>query len=402
MKQRIHKRLPVQFVSEVLEQFNTHTISESEALDLLGVKRGRLYQLRKRWLRGSDKRPFALWRRDNSALHVMDREVREWLDQELRYIRHEADTFRGRFNFAFLAEQAQKHFNRPFHRNSFRLYALRNGYYHALPSEKGKVYTRFETSALGALFQHDSSHHLWLPTSRRKHCLVATKDDHSRMIVGARIVTAESSFEHLQTVRKTVSHYGLPQAYYVDNHSIFRFIFHRGVHVRYRCKQDEGEVQFRRALGSLGIGIIYTGKRQAQAKGKIEKSFDYLQRRLPFLCEKHKVTSPKDAQPLLDEIVYFYNHQRVHEETKEIPAKRWQRALAEGRSQLRPIDPSADLDSIFSIHLKKKAAKDGTIKFLSKQWATGCPLNTPLTVCLIPFVKFMVYRNNKKIREFFI
>jgi hypothetical protein len=104
----------------------------------------------------------------------------------------------------------------------------------------------------------------------------------------------------------------------------------------------------------------------------------------------------------LDEIVYFYNHQRVHEETKEIPAQRWQKALAEGRSKLRPLDPSADLDFIFSIHLKKKPAKDGSLKFLSKQWATRCPLNTLLTVCLIPSVKFMVYRNNKKIREFFI
>ncbi|HAM53220.1 MAG TPA: hypothetical protein DCP92_21915 [Nitrospiraceae bacterium] len=118
--------------------------------------------------------------------------------------------------------------------------------------------------------------------------------------------------------------------------------------MRYRCKEDEGEIQFRRALGSLGIGIIYTGKRQAQAKGKIEKLFDYLQRRLPFLCEKHKITNSKDAQPILDEIVYFYNHQRVHEETKEIPAQRWQKALAEGRSKLRPLDPSADLDFCFT------------------------------------------------------
>jgi len=56
--------------------------------------------------------------------------------------------------------------------------------------------------------------------------------------------------------------------------------------VRYKLCDDVREIQFRRARGSLGIGIVYTRKRQAKAKGKVEKLFEYLQRRLPYLCEK--------------------------------------------------------------------------------------------------------------------
>lgn len=82
-----------------------------------------------------------MWQRVNNALHVISADVKEWLDKELKYIRHEADTFRGKFNFAFLAEEAEKRFDRHFSRNSIRLYVLKNGYYHALPSEKGKVRT---------------------------------------------------------------------------------------------------------------------------------------------------------------------------------------------------------------------------------------------------------------------
>lgn len=108
------------------------------------------------------------------------------------------------------------------------------------------------------------------------------------MVVGAKIVEVESSFEHLQLVRQTVSTYGIPLAYYLYNHSIFGFVLHQGVHVRYKLREDEGEIQFRKALGSLGIGMIYTGKRQAQAKGKVGKVFDYFQRRLPYLCENTK------------------------------------------------------------------------------------------------------------------
>jgi len=153
MRERIHKRLPVEFVQEVLDSFNQHRISEKEAMELLGIGRSRLHQLRKRWLLRNRKRPFCLWQRQDNTFHVLTEEVRDWLDRELRYIREQADRFRGKFNFAFLAEQAQREFGRPFSRGSFRLYALRNGYYHALPHEKGKVYTRFETSGPGALFQ---------------------------------------------------------------------------------------------------------------------------------------------------------------------------------------------------------------------------------------------------------
>jgi transposase InsO family protein len=399
MRERIHKRLPVEFVKEVLDSFNGHRISEKEAMGLLGIGRSRLHQLRKKWLLRSKKRPFGLWQRRENTFHVISPEVGEWLDRELRYIRQEAETFRGRFNFAFLSEEAQKRFHRPFSRNSFRLYALKKGYYHARPEEKGKVYTRFETSGPGALFQHDSSYHLWLPSTAKKHYVILTKDDYSRRVVGARLVEVETSFEHLQTVRQTITAYGIPLAYYLDNHSIFRFVLHQGVHVRYKVREDEGEIQFRRALSSLGIGMIYTGKRQAQAKGKVEKIFDYFQRRLPYLCEKHKVKDGVEAQKILDDLVSYYNDQRIHEETREIPAKRWKQAIDNGKGKLRALEPSVDLERVFSIHLQRKARKDGSIMFMGKKWFIGCPEGTPATLCLIPNVKFMVYKEDKKLWE---
>lgn len=400
MNERIHKRLPVAFVEEVLDSFNQHRISEKEAIDLLGIKRSRLHQIRKQWLLRSRKRPFRLWRREENAFHVLTDEVRQWLDAELRYIRKEADLFRGTFNFAFLAEEAEKRFGRPFCRNSLRLYALKAGYYHALPDEKGKVYVRFETSGPGALFQHDSSYHLWLPPRRQKQYLILTKDDYSRKVVGARLVDTETSFEHIQTVRQTVVTYGLPLAYYLDNHAIFRFVLHHGVHVKYRVREDEGEIQFKRALESLGVGMIYTGKRQAQAKGKIEKMFDYFQRRLPYLCEKQKVIDVGEAQNILDDLVRYYNDQRVHEETGQVPSRRWEEAVAQGKGKVRPLEASMDLDAVFSLHLHRKVRKDGTVMFMGKKWPTGRPEGTPLTLCLIPDQKFMIYKDGTKLWEF--
>jgi len=50
MGRQIHKRLSKEFVEEVLEAFNEKRMTEEMALELVGVKRTRLYELRKVWL----------------------------------------------------------------------------------------------------------------------------------------------------------------------------------------------------------------------------------------------------------------------------------------------------------------------------------------------------------------
>ena len=147
------------------------------------------------------------------------------------------------------------------------------------------------------------------------------------------------------------------------------------------------------------MGMIYSGKRQAQAKEKVEKIFDDLQRRVPYLCEKHKVKDCAQAQTILDDLVSYYNHQRIHEETGEIPLKRWEQAINNGKGKLRPLEPSVDLERVFSIHLQRKARKDGTILFMGKKWPTGYPEGTSILICLIPNLKFTVYKEDKKLWE---
>ena len=75
--------------------------------------------------------------------------------------------------------------------------------------------------AVGELFQHDSSPHLWVPNTNRTDVLILSIDDHSRKIVGAKLVPHDTSWHHLCVVRETVERYGRPIAYYTDNHMIF-------------------------------------------------------------------------------------------------------------------------------------------------------------------------------------
>jgi hypothetical protein len=200
-------------------------------------------------------------------------------------------------------------------------------------------------------------------------------------------------------VRLTLTAYRIPLAYYLDKHSIFRFVLHQEIHVRYKLRENEGGIQFRKALSSLGIGMIYTGKWQAQAKGKVEKAFDYSQRRLPYLFEKHKGREISEARKILDDPVSYYNEQRIHEETGEIPLNRSEQAIPKGKGKLRPLEPSVDLKRVFSIHLQRKVRRDGTIMFMAKKWSVGYPEGTSITLYLIPNVKFIVYDDDKKLWE---
>lgn len=101
-----------------------------------------------------------------------------------------------------------------------------------------------------------------------------TKDDHSRLVVGFFLCEVESAWEHIRLARSIFEEYGRPLAYYVDHHSIFKFnIASPGVHYTRRISVEEGKVQFKRALNTVDISVLYV--KDASSKGKIEKQFDY-------------------------------------------------------------------------------------------------------------------------------
>lgn len=234
MKKQIHKRLPKGFVEDVIRTFSEEKISREQASELLGLSRAQLYRWREKYSAFKKKgEDFKLYNKEAKPTRFFPKEVQDFLHEELYYITRCEGRFKNKFNFSFLAEQAEKKFARSFSRNSIRRFALRHNYYHQDPKEKKKVRIRFETPGPGFLFQHDTSHHIWLPLTNSFSDLILTKDDYSRKVVGRRLIEKETSFDHLLTVETTIEEYGLPLAFYVDQHSIFRFVKHKGIHVTY-------------------------------------------------------------------------------------------------------------------------------------------------------------------------
>jgi transposase InsO family protein len=337
----------------------------------------------------------------HTARHQFPLEVQQFLHAQLRYIRDEAQLYRRKFNFALLAEEAHQRFGQPFHRNSLRRFALRHGYYQRRPEEKSKVYIRFEMPGPGILFQHDASRHCWLPTLGGQQYLLLTQDDYSRRVVGALLVPRETSWTHLLVVRQTVFTYGRPLAYYVDNHSIFRWVTHQSYRYTVTTAEDDARVQFRRVLRGLEIGIIHSAKGEPAARGKIEKRFDYFQRRLPFLCEKYRVREFGDANRILGDAVAYYNDARVHLETGEIPTRRWEEAIATAQDRLRPLPADVDVADLFSLHLERTVGKDGTFPFLGQRWPLDRMLHRHrVQLRWIPEERLWVLQGGRKVGDF--
>lgn len=385
----------------VLEAFNEHRLSEEKACELLGIKRARLYRLQKSWL-GCEpgNKPFSLYGRQDSCFHRLPEEEESWLHQELEYIRRKAQVYRGRFNFAVLAEEGAKRFGHPFHRATIRSFALRHRYYRARPEEKKKVFVRFEPPGPGFLFQHDCSIHRWIPGLEGYQSLILTKDDYSRLFVAAQLFGKETAYGHLQEIRSALEHYGRPQAYYVDQHKIFRFVEHRSIHVRYHLGPDEADSQVKRARRRLNIGLIYTAPSSPEARGKVEKAFDCLQRRVLYLCERYRVKDLKEGQKIVDEVCNYYNTEREHQETGEIPRRRWDEGLKAGRGLIRPIPEAISLELILSLHYPRSVKKDGSFTFQGRLYKLKHLATEKITVAVVPGQKLYVLKNDQKVAEF--
>jgi hypothetical protein len=373
MKQ-LHRRMSWQGVWQVMEHFCARYISAEAACRWLEIKRSRLYELKKQWLaareQGKKERGW-LYQREGFARRLTSEE-RVYIEGELKYLKEESPYFKGHYNFAVLSEQCRRMFGRSFHRNTIRRWAIREGHFNPREDKTGKACIRFETGAVGLLWQHDSSPHAWLPYTKRMDVLILTEDDHSRKVVGGLLVGRDTAWHHLCVARTSIETYGCPAAYYVDNHAIFR-------------PENSEHTQFTRALASVNTVVKLTAKAHPQSKGKIEKRFDYFQRRLPYLCERHHITNLTKANELLKELINDYNTLHVHAETREVPEKRWMKAIEEKRSYLQPIPDKTPLDVVFALHFERAVKKDGTIHFCGQSWQIPhAPRYRKVTVALRP------------------
>ena len=340
---QLHKRYTVEQVKVILQGYCQGTMSRAEVEEMLQISKTRFFALLKDY-RANPETFSITYQRETSAKLTTQTEAaikreKELVDNpQLPITDYNYSALRDRLKKKGIAVSATTITSRAKQLDCYQ------------PHPKGKAHTReVLTAAIGALVQHDASLHLWSPYAREKWTLITSIDDYSRKLLYADFVEHESSWAHIQATQSLTQHYGLPLRYYVDNLRVFRFIQGRdSIWRKHVLETDEVDPQWRQVMRlcpcprpSVGVGrcvgieVIYA--LSAQAKGKIERPYRWLQERIVRTCALEHIRVSDDGRAVLRDEVERYNHHQVHSTTGEIPSLRFAHAQTAGNTLFRPF-----------------------------------------------------------------
>jgi hypothetical protein len=215
-------------------------------------------------------------------------------------------------------------------------------------------------ASFGQLVQMDTSEHFWLPLLGKESCMIAIEDDHSRDLLAAKLVEHDTTWNNMLLIRRVIEEYGLFQALYTDNDSMFKLIRSGwSRHFEYKVDLERVQTQIHRSLLELGIGFIHTRPFEPQGKGKLEKLFRFMQDRLcPVLAKVRTLTV---ANKIIQDWRGWYN-KRIHSITKQRPVDR------HAPSVFKPLPPDINLDDVFCFKYHRTVKSDNTFGFDNKTY----------------------------------
>ncbi len=201
----------------------------------------------------------------------------------------------------------------------------------------------------GEMIQMDGSHHDWLEGRGPHLVLMAYKDDATGKVF-ARFYEYEGTLPALDSLRRYIKKYGIPQSVYLDKHSTYKLTRKLEIEEELEGKR-QALSQFGRACQELAIQMIYA--HSPQAKGRIERQFRTFQHRLIRELRLAGARTLEEANQILEGYLPKYNRRF------EIPA-------ASKTNLHQPVSPMLNLKSIFSIKEKREVRNDLTIAYNAK------------------------------------
>ena len=352
---QLHKRFTDAQVKEILQRYLRHEIERSYIQEVLRIGKTRLFALIKAYQQNPDTFSLQYQRQGRSIDPDIEKNIFKELTIEKKLIQNPKVPLHS-YNYSYIQKRLQTTYHQSVSLPAIIRRAKQNGFY--LNQPKRTAHDReVLTQYAGELIQHDSSFHLWAPQANQKWYLITSLDDFSRMILFAKLFNHETTWGHIQALQTVFLAHGLPLSYYVDSHSIFRFVRGRDeIHYKHHLQTDQADPQWKQVLDDCGVKVIYA--LSPQAKGKIERPYGWLQDHLVRTCVRDNVTSVRQAQTILAHEIHHYNHRRVHSTTLEIPAIRFQKALHQNQSLFRPFHlkpPFQSVKDIFCLRLKRTA-----------------------------------------------
>jgi hypothetical protein len=351
---QIHRRFTPDQVKELLERYLKNQMERKYIQEILGIKRRRFFMLVKQYK--ENPQHFTIQYERNTPPRI-SQDIEQNILKELsieKEIIHNKEIPLKSYNYSYIRDRLRRTYYQKISLPTIIDRAKKHGFYLRKPQRTAhdrEVLTRY----VGELIQHDASHHLWAPAAQEKWYLITSLDDYSRLLLYAVLVKTETSWTHIVALQTVILQYGLPYAYYVDSHSIFRFVRGRdSLWYKHHLLTDETTPQWKQVLGDCNVKVIHS--LSPQARGKIERPYGWLQDHLIRTCVREDVTEIQQAQRILNQELRRYNHYQVHSTTQEIPYLRFQRALKEKWSLFREFKirpPFQSVKDIFCLRMDR-------------------------------------------------
>ena len=173
---------------------------------------------------------------------------------------------------------------------------------HRSKKDKAKHPSRPRRKCFGELLQIDASIHNWFGEALPKATLHGAIDDATGTVMGLRFEKEETLKGYYEMMWQILGKYGIPEAFYGDNRTIFEF---RKLSERNQTVDRDVHINFKRMCQQLGIELITTSV--SQAKGRIERLWGTLQSRLISELRLRGITTIEAANSYLPEFTRDYN-----------------------------------------------------------------------------------------------
>jgi len=359
MKLQLHKRFAKEQVESILVKYEKKQIKAKEAYRYLDISKSRFFEIVARYQK--EHRSFSLtYSRitpNNRVSEAVKKHVISELSFEKEKIIDNPDVPTTRYNYSYIRELILEKYREKISLPTVINLAKEHNFWKPKRKKTKSHDRQVLTNFVGELIQHDSSHHLFAPDSREKWYLITSIDDYSRKLVFADLLIDETAWTHIKAVENVCLRFGIPFSYYVDQHSIFRYVKDRdrfSVWTTYTKFTGDVDTQWDMLLKDLSVKPIFA--LSPEAKGKVERPYQWLQDHLVRTCVRYGITDLKRGREILKEEVKAYNGKRVHSVTGEIPDIRFNKAVKEGKTLFRPFtlpDPYLSTKDIFALRQQR-------------------------------------------------
>jgi transposase len=277
-----------------------------------------------------------------------------------------------------MAERDKTHINH----ETLRLWLIEEGVeYKKRKAPKHRSWRPRKESA-GQMLQMDGSHHKWFTGVDKEYVLMGYVDD-ARGRVFAHFYEYEGIMPAMDSFRRYIKQYGIPQSIYLDKHSTYKST--KKPSIENELNNQKNLTQFARALKELGVELIYANS--APAKGRVERSFQTHQDRLVKQMRLEGINNIEDANKFLHS---YY-----------IPKHNCKFAVqAKNKADLhRPVPKTINLDRIFCIKNKAALHNDFTVQYKNRFYQVTEAIRTKEVTVEESFTGIVsLYHNYKKLK----